>query len=60
MQEWPETEADDPIAEAVKVSLGLILSFTPIESERRAAINTLVTAHRRAIAARETGQTWIN
>jgi hypothetical protein len=47
---WREAHSEAALAEAISVSIGCILQYEPNETKRAAAINTLIEAHRRALA----------
>jgi hypothetical protein len=50
MDAWREAHPEAALAEAISVSIGCILRYEPNETKRAAAINTLIEAHRRALA----------
>jgi hypothetical protein len=48
--EWREAHPEAALAEAISVSISVILQHEPSEAKRAAAINTLIEAHRKAVA----------
>jgi hypothetical protein len=50
MDAWCEANPVAALAEAISVSIGVILQHEPSEAKRAAAINTLIEAHRKALA----------
>jgi hypothetical protein len=50
MDAWREAHPEAALAEAISVAIGCILQREPDEAKRAAAINTLIAAHRKALA----------
>jgi hypothetical protein len=49
MEAWREAHPEAALAEAVSVVIGLVLTYEPNEDLRKAAVNTLIECHRRAL-----------